>query len=255
MSIPATAATDNSGNSDQNVVQQNVLTDTLTFQEQVIKAVDTMIEGEDGKMSFPEGLDETVMTAANTERRRRDTQSALAKEKNEAATLRAQNEELVKLVKQGKQVHITPEDQAELDELKFTDADEWRKRMNDLERLSANEINTTLSDISDKAKAAGSLGERQVLLEAYLDDNPGLVINDEVLARDIPPRITKALEDGEVSFMQFLGNVKEYLTAGKVIQDNAAGNDPNLTNVGGGPTPSEAAQDKDEETSYEDSIF
>ena len=249
MSTPATNAATDSPDNSQNVVAEQ------TFQQQVNEATDNMTQGDDGKWSFPDGLDENVQFAANSERRRRDTQSALAKSNSALAISQEENVGLVKLVKQGKAVHLTPEQTEELQELKFSDPDEWRKRMNDLERVSNDELDTTLSTISTDAKAKGAVGEREILLSAFLDDNPGLFINDEVLQNEIPPRITKALESGEVSFMQFLGNVKDYLQAGKVIENTPGGNDPNLADLGGSDTPSDAAQAVDETTSYEDTIF
>lgn len=246
MSTPATAATDTSA-------EQG----TVAFKDKVNEVTSKLVQNDDGIYELPEGLDisEEVKIAAMAEKRRRDTQSALAKTKSTLAVLQAENEELKRLAKQSTAVKITPEEQEALDELKFSDPDAWRTKMNELEQSATAKVDSTLSEISEKAATKGTVGERQVLLQAFLDDNPGLVINDDVLENEIPPRITKALENGEVSFIEFLGNVKEYLSAGKVVATEQAPKDPNLSEVGGSDTPELGAQIKDSESLYEDELY
>jgi len=246
MSTPAQAATDTSA-------EQG----TVAFQEQVNEATSKLIQNDDGIYELPAELkvSEEVKVASMAEKRRRDTQSALAKTKSSLAVLQAENEELKKLAKQSTAVQLTTEEQETLDELKFSDPDAWRTKMNELEQSATAKVDSTLSDISEKAATKGTVGERQVLLQAFLDDNPGLVINDDVLENEIPPRITKALEKGEVSFIEFLGNVKDYLKAGKVVETKQAAGDPNLSEVGGSSTPELSAQKKDSESLYEDEIY
>jgi len=231
---------------------------TKTFFESVNEATSKLTVNEtSGKLEFPSGVEmtEEVKVAAFAEKKRRDAQSALAQSNNQLAIERAKNEELVKLVKGNKRVELAPDVLEELDELKFADPDAWRVRMNELEQTATTQVDTTLSDISAAAQTKGSVGEREVLLQAFIDDNPGFVINDDVIANDIPPRITKKLESGESSFTEFLQEAKDYLGAGKVIAGVKTSDDPNLTHVGGSSTPSTEAQTKDSESSYEDEIF
>lgn len=256
MSTPADKIADTSSSDDESQKKEEVSSTTeLTFDQKVNKIIDSSETDEDGNIILSDEIPEDLKFASRSEKRRRDTQSALAKTTSANAVLLAENEGLTDLVKQGKIVHLSPEQEEEFKELKFSDPEAWRKKMNDLEQSAADTMISNLVDISDKAKLKGATGERKVLLNAFIADNPGLTITDDVLANDIPPRITSALENNEVSFMEFLGNVKEYLTTGKVILDNKPDKTPNLSNIGGNDTPGDEAETKGDADDYEKQMF
>ena len=227
-----------------------------TFEQKVNNAVDAATQDDKGNLVLPEGLSDDIHYAARSEKRRRDTQSALAKATSAKSILEVENEELKKLVTQGARIEISTEEQEELNELKHSDPDAWRDKMNALEQNVVATTTTKLTEISDAAKTTGTVGERTVLLEAFLHDNPGFVINDDVLANDIPPRIKRALEKGEVTFMQFLGNVKSYLETNKVVDPNTPlDSGPNLSNVPGSDIPGDDADNAQQETDYSKMVF
>lgn len=256
MSTPADKIADTSSSDNEGQKKEEVSgTTELTFDQKVNKIIDSSETDENGNIVLSDEIPEDLRFASRSEKRRRDTQSALAKTTSANAVLLAENEGLTELVKQSKTIHMSPEAQTELDELKFSDPTAWREQLNNLEQNATETIQSNLTDISDKAKLKGATGERKVLLDAFIADNPGLTITDDVLANDIPPRITSALENGEVSFMEFLGNVKEYLTSGKVILDNKPDKTPNLSSIGGGATPGDEAETKGEEDRYENQMF
>ncbi len=256
MGTPANQIADTSSSDDEGQKKEDISgTTELTFDQKVNKIIDSSETDENGNIILPEDVPEELKFASRSEKRRRDTQSALAKTTSANAVLLAENEGLTELVKKGKVVQLSPEDQKELDELKFSDPTAWREQLNNLEQNATDTIQSDLTEISDKAKLKGATGERKVLLDAFIADNPGLTITDDVLANDIPPRITSALENGEVSFMEFLGNVKEYLTTGKVILDNKPVKAPNLSKIGGSDTPGGDATIKGDEEDYEKQMF
>ena len=227
----------------------------LTFEQKINQTLDSAEIDEKGNIILPEDLPEDIKFAARSEKRRRDTQSALAKSNSRLAVVEKEKEGLTALVHKRKRVEITPEEQEELDELKHSDPDAWRAKMNALEQNANVTLNTELTEISESATTEATVGERQVLLEAFQHDNPGLVINDDVLANDVPPRILKPLETGEISFIKFLENVKEYLESGKVIQTEELHGDPNLSNLGGSDTPGKTAEEQSDVVAYEKAIF
>jgi len=250
MSTPANAATPGSDNG------QAGASGDLSFEERVNQALDSAALDDKGNIILPEDLPEDLIFSARAEKRRRDTQSALAKASSSVSILSVENEELKKMIQQGKRIELSPDEIEELDELKHSDPDAWREKMNALEQTADTTITSKLTEISDKAKTKGAIGERQVLLEAFLHDNPGLVINDEVINNDIPPRITRALENGEISFMEFLGKVKQYLGTEKVVDAGSIpGSGPNLSDIGGSDIPGKKAEGKQTETEYEKMIF
>ena len=256
MSTPADklpAATPGSDNKDSQEKDSGDV--VLTFDQKVNQIIDSSEADENGNIILPDDVPEDLKFASRAEKRRRDTQSALAKTTSANAVLTSEVEGLTKLVKEGKVIHISPEEEEELKELKFSDPEAWRERMNKLEQNATEAMQGNLTKISDDAQLMGATGERKVLLDAFISDNPGLTITDDVLANDIPPRITSALENGEVSFIEFLGNVKEYLETGKVILDNKPGSTPNLSQIGGNDVPGNEAEKQGDETDYEKQMF
>ena len=82
------------------------------------------------------------------------------------------------------------------------------------------------------------------------------MLNDEVFANDLPPRITGKLARGEVSFEDFLEESKEFLTKGRVIKGTKdVDAEPNLGDAGGRDKASDAAMSGDLDVSYKDTIF
>ena len=258
MGTPAQAA-DTSNPGDNQNEESNSTTDdqtvTVTFDQKVNQLLDSSETDEKGNIVLPEDIPEELKFASRAEKRRRDTQSALAKSNSANAILQAEKEGLTDIVKKGNVVRISSDEQEELDTLKFSDPDAWRIKMNEHEQKASSTLTSQLSDISEKAKLKGVTGERAVLLNAFQLDNPEFVINDDVLANDVPPRITRALDNGDISFIDFLGKVKEYVTTGKVVLDNKPVTSPNLSNIGGSDVPGEDAEKNQDNAQYEDQMF
>lgn len=256
MSTPAEkdAATDTS-KTDVKAQSDESSSEALTFDQKVNKVIDTADLDDKGNIILPKDIPEDLTFAVRAEKRRRDSQSALAKATSQLAITQAEKDELAKILKQSSKVTLTDEQQKELNELKFADPDAWRVKVNELEKEASEQVNSTLSNISETAKKAGITGERKILLEAFLQDNPELSINDDVINNDVPPRIKNALENGEISFIDFLGKVKEYLTTGKAIASSDPGQEPNLSKIGGSDKAGNLADERDSEVAYEDAIF
>ena len=231
--------------------------ETLTFEQRVNQTLDSAKLDNNGNIILPEDLSDDLKFAAKAEKRRRDTQSALAKTKSQLSVVEAERDGLVTLAQEsGSTIVLTPEEKQELDELKHSDPDAWRTKMNELEQAASKQVQTKIKDVSETAKTKGALGERQVLLDAFNEDNPELSLTDEVIENDIPPRITRALENGDITFTEFLGKAKEYLTSAKAIAaDEDVEETPNLSDIGGSDTPGEKASGEQTETDYEKMIF
>ena len=247
MSNPETAAAQ-----DPNEQQK---TNKESFQEQVTSALNELKKDDDtGKYVFPEDLSDEVRFAADAERRRWDTQSAYSKNQQQVKALEAENEKLKALATSSVGLSLTEDEKEELDELKFSDPEAWRAKMNDLDSNKANSLSTQFEEISTEAGKAAELERREQLLTAYNAQHPGAELTDDVIANDIPPRITKRLEDGEISFEDFLIEVNNYSKDFKVGQESL--NSPtNMGNVGGGSTVSEASAKEDIVLSYANEIF
>lgn len=188
------------------------------------------------------------------EKRFKDTQGAFTKSQQELKATQARLEVLEKLTTP--KVELDEATKTELENLKFSDPDAWREKLNTLEQEAQNKHSATLSEAEKQANQQAELQNRAQTLIDFQVSHPDLVINDDVIKYDVPPRITSKLESGEISFEQYLNDVASYLNQGKVIGDgNKTLNQPNLKDVGGDDTPTDGAVQKDIVKDYADIIY
>lgn len=240
----------------EEAIGQEEETPTLTFAEQVNKVVGDMVQKEDGTWELPEGeFSDELKYAVVSEKRRRDMQSVLGKTQHELALSNKEREALKTRLTERVQINMSAEEQEEMQELKFSDPDKWRERMNTYEQRAKEELENELGEVKTTVTKETELERRQRVLDEFNAANPDLQITDEVIAYDVPPRITKKLEDGTISFDEFLGEVKDYLSRGKVIKKEKTLDQPNLNDLGGSDKAEEDAIQKDITTSYAKEIY
>ena len=182
------------------------------------------------------------------EKRRKDTQAAFTKSQQ---ALKAREAELQVLKTTGPA--ITPTVARELEDLKFKDPDAWKNRLDELTNNHNATIAAKTKELTDQVVHQSELERRASVMAEFNVANPGLVITDEVIQYDVPPRITKKLIEGTVSFEDFLVEVKEYLNTPKKVKADGVEQQPNLSKVGGGSTPT--VDSGKVATSYEKEIF
>lgn len=229
-----------------------------TFEDKVTSVVSKMVQGEDGIWKLPADVeaDEAVLYAARAEKRRRDTESKLGKTTHALKALEVEKAELQGKLQQYMADNLTSGQRSSLEELKYSDPEQWRSKMNEIERAAVAKAQEELGQISLTASQRAELERRAQLLTNYNTANPQYAITDEVLANDVPPRITRRLEKGEISFEEFLDEASAYLKAGKVVGvPSTVEPQPNLGNAGGGAKPAEYAIQADLVTSYENEIY
>ena len=187
------------------------------------------------------------------EKRFKDTQGAF-KSQQELVVTKAKLEALEKLTTP--KVELDEAAKTELEDLKFSNPDAWRTKMNKLEKEAQTQHNATLSEAGRIAANQAELDDRTQVFADFQANNPDLTISDDTIKYDIPPRLTNKLETGTIDFGQYLEEVKTYLTSGKIIGDgNKTLNQPNLANVGGDNNPTKSAVDKDIVKNYQDMVY
>lgn len=240
------------------VASQENFEDVKSFESVVSSALKLAGRDAKGKLKFPDGTSEEVKFAATSEQRRRDTQAEYTRTKQEQLALQAEKNELLKRVSNSVEVKLSDEQAEELDDLKFSDPDKWRHKMNVYENNAKAEqakiLGEQLKVISSKGAEEAEIEGRKQVLKEFQEDNPGFVITDEIIANEVPPRITLKLKNNEVTFNEFLIEVKNYLKAGKVltVPDETLGQ-PNLGDAGGGSTPINISASNN--NSYETEIY
>ena len=230
-----------------------------TFEDQVNTTVSSMTEDTDGNWQIPEDVEvsDEVRYAAGLEKRRRDTQAAFSKKSAEASQLEAENRALTnEWQKDG--VKLTTTQQEELDELKYSDPDKWRLKLNEYESEAQKKFQERSNEVSASAKTETETERRNKLLQEYNAANPDFQITDDVVDNELPPKYLKQLTAGDITFEDYLDKAKEFLSTGKVIKgasDELEDNDPNFHKAGGGAKPSEEAVAGEAQESYKKEVY
>ena len=231
--------------------------DLGTLEEQVSQAIESATTDDEGNMVLPDDLDPNVKYAAGLEKRRRDTQSSYEKSQHQLRTEQAKSEKLEERLLSDPKLDLSDEEALELEELKNTDADAWRNKLNEHTATAKAKAKEDVDGISNKTENDIEVDRRQTVLDEFHKANPELTLTDEVIENDLPPRILKQLESGEVTFEKFLDNAKNFLTKGKVIQgaNEEDENDPDLGELGGTDKVTDRKIAEDIIESYKDEIF
>lgn len=230
----------------------------VTFEKQVNDAAATMVEDKEGLWQLPEdhGLSEEVAFAAGLEKRRRDTQSAAAKTTQELSATKERAGKLESKLKDVFKPQLTAVQQDELDDLKTDNPEAWRAKLEEYETAAFDTFEEELSDMGFDEDEISEMATRSSQLTDFLADNPGLTLDDNVMDNDLPPRLIEKLETGDLSFEEFLGEVKVFLTqTTKISGSGKADKVPDLGKAGGGSEASETAIAGDEAKSYKETIF
>lgn len=232
---------------------------TETFADKVTKIVNEAEVDDKGNLILPDDMSEEVKFAAVTEKRRRDTQSSFTKLSKSHKALEVEKATLIKNFTKA-DVKLTPEQTEELENLKFEDPDAWRVKLNQYEEEARNkrikEIDDELKQVSKSTLDNEELEDRKTILANFKENNDGFELNQTIIDNDIPPRITKKLETGAITFLDFLNECRDYLSKGKVIgQGDEPNKQPNLGKVGGASKPEDSATAKDIVTSYDKETF
>ena len=194
------------------------------------------------------------------EKRFKDTQAFATKVAQEKAdAIRELNElkaELSVLKETAKpSLTIDAQTQSELEDLKYSDPDAWRTKVNELEQKANLEFNSKIAEAKQLSTQQLELQRRANVLAQFQTEHPDVEFTDELLHLDIPQRIVKELENGKVTYEEFLNNVYNYVKAPKVIgSTNKTLEQPDLSKIGGDDTPTKNTN-KNLKQTYENMEF
>jgi len=185
-------------------------------------------------------VDSSTPQEIDYEKRFKDTQAAFTKSQQALREKEARLKALEKLTQPS--LELDEATKTELDTLKYDDPDAWRKKVNQLEFEATKKYQETVNEAGRLAAQQAELDRRSQVLAEFNKSHPDIAITDDVIQYDVPPRITKKLEEGKITFETFLDNVADYLKAPKVIGSGSTPpQQPNLNKVGGDDKPSDNA--------------
>ena len=191
-------------------------------------------------------------------KRRKDTQSAYTKGQQTLKALEAENAKLLELLSSQSQVAIPKEDQERLDNLMYEDPKAWRQELTELENKAISETRAKIASLTGEAKGAAEqqfeLERRQQVLEEF-NASSDVQITEALIADEVPPRITRKLAEGKITFEDFLQEVATYVSKGKIIKNDDIVGHPSLSDLGGGNTPSGAEAEKSIASQYKNDTY
>ena len=214
-----------------------------------------------GKLQLPDDMPDWQKHVIRGEKRTRDAQAELSKSQTKLRESEAVNDVLLATAST-----VIPEDSqlsdaalTELNTLKTTDPDAYRLKVNALEAEALEAQKTKLTEMSTEAAkaatAAHTTKNRVTVLAEFRDANPDLVITDDVLISDVPPRLLAGVTNGNYSYGEYLEKVKDYLAKGKTATGDPKGDPHNMHNLSGSQTPGKEAAGRAGQDDYNKLTF
>jgi len=194
------------------------------------------------------------------EKRYKDTQASFTTSQQRVKELEAERDVLRDLVPDP--LSSLPEEvRDELEDLKYSDPEAWRTRLNEVEVQARTQLNERITETTSKATSeaavAFELSRRSNVLEEFNRANSANPLTDEQLANDIPPRLTKKLEAGEITFEDLLQQAHQYVNAGRAFKTDTSDmlEQPNMNSTSGRADSSDHRPDKTASKKYANSYY
>jgi len=188
-----------------------------------------------GKLKFNEDIDPLFKRAVVNERKARDNQASFTKSRQEIAELKAKSDLLEKTVVSNS-AQLSPQQAEELENIKYTNPDEWFQKKQQYEYEASQSylggLDEQINEASKKAISDLTAVERSEKLATFTQAT-GVVLTDDILKNDIPPRLASKIND--MPFEDYLRDIAEYLSKGKVVKPTDSGLDAtNISKMAGG---------------------
>jgi len=221
---------DNSESDDEQEPQQKE-----DIQQIINKTLKEIQVDDKGKFIYPEGISPELKAAIAATKSFRDTQSSYTKAQQELKALQAEQAALKEQLKKYETptASLTPEQQQELDALKFTDPDAWYSKMRELEAKANSTIEEKLNEVTKQARQATA---EELRLEALKEFNKSVEqpLDPQELELNTPPAWQQKVISGEWTMQEFLEKAYNFIHADKVVVNPQVEVPTNLNSVPGG---------------------
>jgi len=241
------------------MAKQNASNSDTEIDELVNKHINNL--DDKGKLALPDDMPDWQKRVIRSEKRQRDAQSELGKTQAQLRESTAINGVLMETA--GTMVpddfQLSDDEITALNKLKTEDPDKYRLEVNALEAKAKTAQQEKLTELTTKAATdatnAHTTKNRVTVLAEFRGANPTLVITDDVLVNDVPPRLLAGVTNGDYTYSSYLDKVKEYITTGKVAPKGNEGDPHNPGEMPGSQTPGKSAADKAGKADYAKMTF
>lgn len=201
------------------------------------------VDGKTVPIKLSEALKDLNITgdkaiAVTAEVRRRGTERSFTKVNKEKLELQAELEVYKSLMPDN--LDISAEEQEQLDLLKYKDPDAWFDQMSEIKARSksklAEDTAAAVEEAKRKALERDSIEDRVKQLEEF-NANTDTPITDEQIANDIPPRLLKQVEAGDITFAEMLDKAHDFINGKKVVNNPSIDTEPSFSNTPGASNP------------------
>ncbi|MDX9738883.1 MAG: hypothetical protein RBT33_00760 [Candidatus Dojkabacteria bacterium] len=216
-----------------------------TPEDKGLPSADGMFPEDTDSQNNSESTENTEQPVVDWEKRYKDLQSHTTKVTQDNKALRVENE----VLKTGTSLVISDEQKQELENLKFSDPDAWREKLNKIEAESHKEIAKTINQKTE-------LESRIELRDEFLKTNSGITI--DMLEYDVPVKLARELAEDKITYAEFLDKAKGFLSKGRKLKTPESTLDqPNLSKQNGDHSPSVGDEGKRRKSSddYKKEIY
>ncbi len=201
----------------------------------------------DGKIEIQgNDLSSLELALLETEKRRRGSQAAEAREK-----VRADRYELELGQVREKIPNIKPNHVEE--SLKYSDPDEYIRLQLEAQRVDPYE--QVFNEASQYAQQTVGVNTVEAVIAEHNAVNPNKPLTLEMLDNDLPPRLLNEFANGKMSPQDFLVEASDILYRPKEVHNEQIPETPNLGKVGGSTTPTDDGTSDKMMANYANAIF
>jgi len=229
--------------------------------ELVNKYVHNVDPEDKSKLQLPDDMPDWQKHVIRSEKRQRDAQSELGRTQAQLRASAAKNEVLMTTASTmvPDDFQLSDDEITALEALKKNDPDKYRLEVNALEAKAKTAQTAKLKELTDKAAEdatnAHTTKNRVTVLSEFRDANPDLIITDDVLVNDVPPRFLKGVQDGDYTYGEYLEKVKAYVSAGKKAPSGDNSDPHNIHKMNGSQTPGKEAAGRAGKSDYAKMTF
>ena len=224
-------------------------------QELINKTLKEVKVDENGKFIYPENIDPMLKAAVAAAKSFRDTQASYTKSQQRLKALEAELAAMrTEIVKEAPRLVLTPEEQQQLNELKYKDPDKWYQTMQQLEQKGAEAIEKKFGEVREKTEAEAIVEERKRLLTEF-NKGKEKQLTPEQLELEVPAKWVQEVVEGKTSFVDFLEKAETFIYGSKAVdQPPKPPKTTDLNKETGSSFPQESNGDK-EGINYAEVIF